>query len=200
MPKKNKRKNLQKQVLPVSDRKNHQHTRKPKVRKPSLTVELLEERAERMRQNPTPSEAMFATRLLDAAIDFRGQFVIGNYIVDFLVGSLVIEIDGAVHAKAEQRKYDARRDAFIRRMGYKILRIPNDDVFEFDLTPIYNAPPLSLKQASNLNRRQRRMLIRLGQAEPQQPEGPRLVKPSDFHFDIFPIRGNKKSDKWKTPF
>jgi very-short-patch-repair endonuclease len=58
-------------------------------------------------------------------ISFRRQVVMGNrYIVDFLAPSqkLVVEVDGqAVH----QRKLasDARRDAWLRQRGYRIVRV-----------------------------------------------------------------------------
>jgi very-short-patch-repair endonuclease len=54
---------------------------------------------------------------------FRRQHPIGPYIVDFLCfeARVVVEIDGAVHAF--QREYDAERDDYLERLGYRIVRI-----------------------------------------------------------------------------
>jgi very-short-patch-repair endonuclease len=52
---------------------------------------------------------------------------LGPYYADFACHHprLVIEIDGLSHTDPD---YDARRDAFLRREGYRVLRIGNDDV------------------------------------------------------------------------
>ncbi|HLW14398.1 MAG TPA: endonuclease domain-containing protein [Flavobacteriaceae bacterium] len=56
-------------------------------------------------------------------IDFDRQRIIGNYIVDFYVKSLglVIEIDGSSHNHKED--YDARRQAYLERLGLVVYRI-----------------------------------------------------------------------------
>ncbi len=61
---------------------------------------------------------------------FRRQTPIGPYIVDFVChqANLVIEIDGGQHFEADQMKRDARRDAFLRSRGYRVLRFNNHDV------------------------------------------------------------------------
>jgi very-short-patch-repair endonuclease len=59
------------------------------------------------------------------------QVVIGRYRVDFLVNrKLVVEVDGAAyHSSPEAIKRDASRDAYMRGIGYYIIRIPARDVF-----------------------------------------------------------------------
>jgi len=59
---------------------------------------------------------------------FRRQHVIHPYIVDFvcLDRRLVVEVDGAGHV--EHGSYDARRDAFLRQEGFRVLRFSNRDV------------------------------------------------------------------------
>jgi very-short-patch-repair endonuclease len=54
---------------------------------------------------------------------FRRQVPIGNAIVDFLAPSahLVVEVDGGYHRT--RHASDARRDAKLARMGYRILRL-----------------------------------------------------------------------------
>ena len=62
---------------------------------------------------------------------FRRQHPIGPYIADFacIAEWLVIEVDGATHGTAEEVAYDMRRDAFMKERGWRVLRIPNDDVY-----------------------------------------------------------------------
>jgi very-short-patch-repair endonuclease len=92
----------------------------------------LRDRAREMRANPTPSErrlwAMLRDRRMPAA-KFRRQHVIGPYIVDFacLERALVIEADGGQHAESIA---DRRRDAFLKRSGFRVLRFWNNDVLE----------------------------------------------------------------------
>lgn len=63
-------------------------------------------------------------------LSFRRQMPIGPYIVDFACSAkrLIIELDGAHHAEAEQARHDKVRDEFLRQQGWTILRFWNDDV------------------------------------------------------------------------
>ena len=58
---------------------------------------------------------------------FRRQLPVGPYIVDFacLQARLIVEVDGGQHAGAAG---DARRDAFLRSCGFRVLRFWNDEV------------------------------------------------------------------------
>jgi very-short-patch-repair endonuclease len=62
-------------------------------------------------------------------LSFRRQFPVGPFIADFvcLEARLVIEIDGGQHA-SDEAAYDARRDAWLRAEGFRILRFWNNDV------------------------------------------------------------------------
>jgi very-short-patch-repair endonuclease len=61
---------------------------------------------------------------------FRRQTPIGPYVVDFVChdATLVIEIDGGQHFEDEYLRRDARRDAFLKSKGYRVLRFNNHDV------------------------------------------------------------------------
>ena len=63
-----------------------------------------------------------------AGLKFRRQFILQNYIVDFicLEKNLVVELDGGQHD--EQKAYDDRRTEKIARDGFKVIRFWNDDV------------------------------------------------------------------------
>ncbi|MFN9778508.1 MAG: endonuclease domain-containing protein [Alphaproteobacteria bacterium] len=64
-------------------------------------------------------------------LHFRRQHPIGPFIADFACRKLrlTIEVDGASHWTEAQRAYDRRRTAYIRRAGWKELRVANDDVY-----------------------------------------------------------------------
>ena len=55
---------------------------------------------------------------------------IGYYIVDFICRerNLIIEIDGGQHMNAAI--YDAERTAYLEKLGYRVLRIWNHEVFD----------------------------------------------------------------------
>lgn len=93
--------------------------------------ETLLARAREMRRNPTPTEAA-VWRILRArqfeSVKFARQVVIAPYIADFVARSckLVIEIDGDTHALCERK--DARRTAWLERLGYQVIRFTNHEV------------------------------------------------------------------------
>jgi very-short-patch-repair endonuclease len=68
-----------------------------------------------------------AHRFLD--LKFKRQAPIGPYIVDFICfeHKLIVEIDGGQHAENEA---DRRRDAWLTRQGYRVLRFWNNDVLK----------------------------------------------------------------------
>ena len=58
------------------------------------------------------------------------QYVIGDYIVDFLLpdADLVIEVDGAYHSERLQMEDDELREEHLNRMGYRVIRFTNEEV------------------------------------------------------------------------
>jgi very-short-patch-repair endonuclease len=63
---------------------------------------------------------------------FRRQAPVGPFVVDFLShdAKLVVEVDGFTHRTDEELDYDERRSAFIRRLGFQVLRLTNDELAE----------------------------------------------------------------------
>src|SRR5262245_29629617 len=61
---------------------------------------------------------------------FRRQTPIGSYIADFawLSARIVVEVDGISHGSDEQAKRDRRKDAFLRREGFQIFRVSDNEV------------------------------------------------------------------------
>ncbi|MFO0618059.1 MAG: DUF559 domain-containing protein, partial [Polyangiaceae bacterium] len=90
----------------------------------------LTSRAACMRAEPTATEALVwelvrGSRLGSA---FRRQVVLGEHIADFVCPSrrLVVEVDGGYHA--QRARADARRDRALERLGYRVLRVPAEEV------------------------------------------------------------------------
>lgn len=94
------------------------------------TSSLLASRAQAMRLAPTTTEALLwqALRGSRLGVAFRRQVPIGRYIVDFCAPSvrLVVEVDGGYHGA--RTAADARRDRDLVRLGYRVLRLPAEQV------------------------------------------------------------------------
>jgi very-short-patch-repair endonuclease len=60
-------------------------------------------------------------------LHFRRQCPLGLFVVDFacLARRLVVEVDGGQHCDSQ---VDARRDAWLRRQGFRVLRFWNHEV------------------------------------------------------------------------
>jgi len=79
------------------------------------------------------------------------QKPIGNFIVDFYCSALklVIEVDGATHLENHDINYNRKRTGELEKLGLKVLRFYNDDIFN-GLNEVINIiegkipqPPLS---------------------------------------------------------
>ena len=94
-------------------------------------TEELAARAAGMRSGPTSSERALwgAPRCRKLGVQFRQQVVVGErFIADFLAPEcrLIVEVDGGCHR--ERRGADARRDAKLARLGYRVLRVEGERV------------------------------------------------------------------------
>jgi very-short-patch-repair endonuclease len=87
--------------------------------------------ARNLRKNSTDVERLLWEHLRRQQLDgykFRRQVVIEPYIVDFACfeAKLVIELDGGQHQV--DKKKDQKRDEYLKRCGYLVLRFWNNDV------------------------------------------------------------------------
>lgn len=74
-----------------------------------------------LKKHESKAETIFYGMLKENKINFKFQYEIKPYRVDFLVSdNLIIEIDGTQHDKNK----DMKRDKYLQEMGYRILRIP----------------------------------------------------------------------------
>ncbi len=111
----------------------------------------LKERRKELRNNLTPAEAILWTLLKNRQLmgrKFRRQQSIEDYIVDFYCPSekLIIELDGEVHNNSFAANYDFNRDNRLKKLGYRVLRFENKEIFEnqdavlAEITGCFNHP------------------------------------------------------------
>ena len=90
----------------------------------------LKDRARDMRREPTDAERVLWRYLRHGQLGgwkFRRQHPLPPYILDFACVDVcvAVEVDGGQHADSA---YDERRDAHLRRLGWRVLRFWNNDV------------------------------------------------------------------------
>jgi very-short-patch-repair endonuclease len=94
--------------------------------------EVLKGFAKENRKHQTQAESFLWEHLRHKhlGVEFRRQHIISDYIVDFvcLDKSLIIEVDGAYHAEREQEEDDLVRTLHLEQIGFKVLRVKNEDV------------------------------------------------------------------------
>lgn len=93
---------------------------------------MLKAYAHENRNNMTEAESVLWNCLRCNALGhkFVRQYIIGNYIVDFICrdGGLVIEVDGAYHSEPKQEELDKKREEWLEDRGYHIMRFSNDEI------------------------------------------------------------------------
>ena len=81
-----------------------------------------------LRKNQTKEETLLWNCFLKKyQVQFRRQYVIGEYIVDFYChkAKLVIELDGSGHYEPEMMQKDQLRTEYLESLGLTVLRFTN---------------------------------------------------------------------------
>ena len=90
--------------------------------------------AERLRRDMTITEKMIWEKVSDKqlGVRIRRQHPIWKFIADFYCHEvkLVIEIDGGIHLRSENKEYDISRDIILKEFQIEILRFTNDEVMK----------------------------------------------------------------------
>ena len=89
--------------------------------------------SQKLRRNMTKEENLLWYNFLRKyPVQFRRQYVIGNYIADFYChkARLVVELDGSQHYEPKGIKYDQQRTQFLQAQGVQILRFTNLEVLQ----------------------------------------------------------------------
>jgi 2-isopropylmalate synthase len=88
--------------------------------------------ARKLRRHATHAERILWRVLRDRQLDrvkFRRQVPIGPFIADFasIEHKVIVELDGGQHAESPS---DARRDDYLAKRGWRIVRFWNNDVMK----------------------------------------------------------------------
>ncbi len=94
---------------------------------------VMKDRRRELRANSTESEKLmwiFLRGRNTKGQKFRRQYSVDSYVLDFYCPSLklAIEIDGEIHDKEDQKKYDAERQKHIEAYGIRFMRIRNEEI------------------------------------------------------------------------
>lgn len=95
----------------------------------------MRQKARALRVHATKAESLLwhELRALKAdGLKFRRQAPIGPYIVDFVCfdWKLVVEVDGDMHETERGKRHDANRDAYLRSLGFVVMRVDEPDVIQ----------------------------------------------------------------------
>jgi very-short-patch-repair endonuclease len=88
--------------------------------------------ARKLRVNQTEAEkrlwALLRAKRFEG-VKFKRQVPVGPFVADFasIMNRLIIELDGSQHAESQS---DVRRDAYLRKKGWSVLRFWNSDLTE----------------------------------------------------------------------
>ncbi|MBR3442462.1 MAG: guanylate kinase [Bacteroidaceae bacterium] len=97
-----------------------------------MVYDLLKQNALSNRMHPTDAEAFLWLNIKgrQTGYRFRRQYVVGEYIVDFvcLKAMLVVEVDGGYHMEPSQKIIDDVRTDYLRSQGFEVVRFSNEDV------------------------------------------------------------------------
>ena len=91
----------------------------------------LKRNAQSLRKNQTKEERLLWNAFLRKyPLQFRRQYTIGNYIVDFYchAAKLVVELDGSQHCEPTEIEKDRIRTAYLESQGILVLRFSNLDI------------------------------------------------------------------------
>jgi len=88
--------------------------------------------AERLRRDMTAPEKIIWDRVCknQLGVRIRRQHPVWKFIADFYCHEvkLVIEIDGGIHLRSENKEYDISRAIILKEFQIEILRFTNDEV------------------------------------------------------------------------
>jgi very-short-patch-repair endonuclease len=89
--------------------------------------------ARKLRANATPHERALWRALKEipiAGTHFRRQAAIGPYVVDFFCPAkrLIIELDGGHHNDDANAKRDRKRQLWLEKEGYRVVRFWNSEI------------------------------------------------------------------------
>ena len=146
---------------------------------------LLKEYQLKNRNNPTDAEKIMweIVRNNNLGIHFRRQHAIDDFIVDFacLSLSIIIEVDGSIHEKKENKINDERRTQILNNKGFVVIRFKNDDI-------IYNTDAVIEKIQDTIYKR-----IKTATTERKKVATKGLINASDYESPLYILPCDKSA-------
>jgi len=127
----------------------------------------------------TLPEKVLWKALRNPDLGFRRQVPIGNYVADFACfrARLIVEVDGGVHRLPEVQLRDAKRDAWLKTEGYRVLRFGNEHVLG-DLDTVMCAIRTLLPRGEKGRVEGERTELSEGVLEAGPPQAPTCQRPA----------------------
>lgn len=94
---------------------------------PGTKLKISESLSKTLKNNPTFHEQLFYDFLTERNVDFQFQERIGKYIADFIIGDVIIEIDGRGHSS--RFASDRIRDKALNDRCFHVVRVNQDSLF-----------------------------------------------------------------------
>ena len=93
-------------------------------------------------KEPTSIEKIIYQKLKDFGIIYESQYVVGNrFIVDAFLPdhNIIIEVDGSYwHSLDRVRNKDKAENAYLKKCGYRVIRIPEKEVSNFSTASLFS--------------------------------------------------------------
>jgi very-short-patch-repair endonuclease len=88
----------------------------------------------KLRQNQTEAEKLIWRFLRNRQLlgyKIKRQYSIDHFVVDFYCPELklAVEADGGSHIEPERKKYDIRREKYLKKFGVSLVRIKDEELF-----------------------------------------------------------------------
>lgn len=64
--------------------------------------------------------------LIERSISFSREIRLVKWFADFVIGSVILEIDGQQHLQNDRKNKDREKDQDLSNLGYTVVRIPWD--------------------------------------------------------------------------
>ena len=77
------------------------------------------------KSNSTKAERKMCEILKKNHISFKAKYKIGRYVVDFLIGKMVLEVDGNIH-----KSQPSKRNTELAKVGYIPIHITTKELYE----------------------------------------------------------------------
>lgn len=94
--------------------------------------QILKDFARENRKHPTQAEKVLWLYLKNGTLETKllRQYIIGDYIVDFLTPyyNIVLEVDGGYHAERSQQESDELRSCWLNSQGFYVMRFKNEEI------------------------------------------------------------------------